>query len=84
MICQELQAPIITFPIEKHLETVKSLEEQALKEIEDVLAKKSQDIASLIIEPIQGEGGDNHFRPEFLQLLRRICDKNKYQLAIID
>ena len=25
------------------------------------------DIAALIIEPIQGEGGDNHFRPEFFR-----------------
>ena len=25
----------------------------------------ASDIAALILEPIQGEGGDNHFRPEF-------------------
>ena len=34
------------------------------------------DIAAIIIEPIQGEGGDNHFRGEFLRTLRRICDEN--------
>ena len=28
------------------------------------------DIAALILEPIQGEGGDNHFRPEFFARLR--------------
>src|SRR4029077_15942612 len=26
--------------------------------------------------PIQGEGGDNHFRSEFLQTLRQICDES--------
>jgi L-lysine 6-transaminase len=31
----------------------------------------------LIIEPIQAEGGDNHFRPEFLQALARICDEQQ-------
>lgn len=31
-------------------------------------------VAALIMEPIQGEGGDNHFRPEFVQQLRRLCD----------
>ncbi len=31
------------------------------------------DIACAIIEPIQGEGGDNHFRPRFLQQLRELC-----------
>ena len=32
--------------------------------------------AALLIEPIQGEGGDNHFRGEFLRELRRICDEH--------
>ncbi len=35
------------------------------------------DIAALIIEPIQGEGGDNHFREEFFRALRTICDENE-------
>ena len=33
------------------------------------------DIAGLIIEPIQGEGGDNHFRHEFLSKLRKYVMK---------
>ena len=41
------------------------------------------DIAAIIIEPIQGEGGDNHFRGEWLQTLRRICDENE-MLLIFD
>ena len=48
----------------------------ALKQIRDVLAQKAEDIAAIIIEPIQGEGGDNHFRGEFLQALRRVCDEH--------
>ncbi|MCK5741549.1 MAG: aminotransferase class III-fold pyridoxal phosphate-dependent enzyme, partial [Chlorobi bacterium] len=35
------------------------------------------------IEPIQGEGGDNHFRTEFMQSLRQICDENE-ALLIFD
>src|SRR3954464_12471547 len=31
------------------------------------------DIACFIMEPIQGEGGDNHFRPEFLQGMHALC-----------
>ena len=42
-----------------------------------MFAQKAVDIAAIIIEPIQGEGGDNHFRPEFLQLLRRLCDEQE-------
>jgi L-lysine 6-transaminase len=51
-------------------------EKLALKQIGDVLAEKAVDIAAIIIEPIQGEGGDNHFRGEFLHALRRVCDQN--------
>jgi len=51
-------------------------EKLALKQIRDVLAQKAADIAAIIIEPIQGEGGDNHFRGEFLQALRRVCDEH--------
>ena len=31
------------------------------------------DIACFLMEPIQGEGGDNHFRPEFLQAMQALC-----------
>ena len=31
------------------------------------------DIACFIAEPIQGEGADNHFRPEFLQAMQALC-----------
>ena len=43
----------------------------ALDEIERAFAENPDDIAAIIIEPIQAEGGDNHFRPEFLQALER-------------
>src|SRR5262249_14531915 len=33
------------------------------------------DIAAIIIEPIQSEGGDNHFREEFFVELRRLADE---------
>ncbi len=45
--------------------------------------ERGVDIAAIIIEPIQGEGGDNHFRGEWLQTLRRICDENE-MLLIFD
>ena len=35
----------------------------------------TKDTAGVIVEPIQGEGGINVARPEFLQALRRRCDE---------
>ena len=51
-------------------------EGKAEREIHDFIEQRRIDICAIIIEPIQGEGGDNHFRGEWLQTLRKICDEN--------
>ncbi|NHK30044.1 MAG: L-lysine 6-transaminase [Asgard group archaeon] len=73
-------APVMKFPIEKHMDEMKVQEERALHDIDLTIKQNQDDIASLIIEPIQGEGGDNHFRLEFFQELRKICDQNDIML----
>ena len=60
-----------------------SRENKSEAEIMQFVREKGVDIAAIIIEPIQGEGGDNHFRREFLQRLRAICDEND-MLLIFD
>jgi len=77
--------PKMTFPIDEpdNLQKVQKLENKALQQINAVIAAEGDDIAGLIIEPIQGEGGDNHFRREFFQALRKICDDNEI-LFILD
>src|SRR5438477_7518626 len=51
-------------------------EAKAEREIRELIEESKIDICAIIIEPIQGEGGDNHFRGEWLQTLRKICDEN--------
>ena len=51
-------------------------EKAALDRAKQFLAERKDDIAAFIMEPIQGEGGDNHFRPEFLKAVRQLCDEN--------
>lgn len=75
--------PKINFPLNnENLHQVEELEKKALYEIEMSFEKNPNDIAALIIEPIQGEGGDNHFRKEFFQNLRKICDKHDIMFII--
>jgi L-lysine 6-transaminase len=69
-----------SLPSAQRTQAVIEAEKLAEKQIHYVLAQKGTDIAAIIIEPIQGEGGDNHFRGEFLQALRRICDENNVLL----
>src|SRR5882762_4960969 len=51
-------------------------EKKSEAEIRKFIDERGIDIAGIIIEPIQGEGGDNHFRGEWLRKLREICDEN--------
>ncbi len=63
--------------------TVEEREAQALAEARAAFAERGHDIAAIILEPIQAEGGDNHFRPEFLQALRALADEQE-ALLIFD
>ena len=67
--------PYIVFPIQKNLEDLIERENKSIREIKQAFVNNPDDIAAIIIEPIQGEGGDNHFRPEFLQQLREIANE---------
>jgi len=72
--------PKITFPIEDNLQHIKKLEGDAVNEIYTAIKNNQDDIAVIIIEPIQGEGGDNFFRKEFFFKLREIADENEILL----
>ena len=65
------------------LQEVEKNERIAIDQIKIALANNKDDVAALIIEPIQGEGGDNHFRDEFFVALRQLCDENE-MLFIMD
>jgi L-lysine 6-transaminase len=68
--------PKIVFPLEEHLEDVQKHEELALSQVKHAFREYKDEIACIILEPIQGEGGDNHFRPEFLQALKDLALEN--------
>lgn len=69
--------PKIDFPIK--INEVKNLEALSISEIKYALTHSA--VAAIILEPIQGEGGDNHFRKEYLQQLRALADQ--YQVMLI-
>jgi len=72
--------PKIKFPLENHLDEVLKLEKQAIDEIKSVIKNNPDDMALLLIEPIQCEGGDNFFRKEFFQELKTITLENDIML----
>jgi L-lysine 6-transaminase len=66
--------PKLVFPrTGEEEERVQKIEAEVLSAIKETIAREADDIAAIIIEPIQGEGGDNHFRGEFLKALSDIA-----------
>jgi L-lysine 6-transaminase len=69
--------PKIAFPhTPEEDRRVAETEREAVRQIEEAFGRHPHDIAAIILEPIQGEGGDNHFRAEFFRALRRLADQH--------
>ena len=75
-----VENPYIRYPEAERLAETEAAEARAVAAIEAAVAANPDDIAALIIEPIQGEGGDFHFRGEFLRELRRLADEHEFLL----
>src|SRR6185503_18621752 len=74
--------PKARFPLhEDNLKDVKAREALSIAQMRNAFEQNKDDIAAIILEPIQGEGGDNHFRKEFFQELRRIADEYEAMLV---
>jgi L-lysine 6-transaminase len=74
--------PKLHFPIDAaEIERVKQAEAATVAEIKSAFRDRKDDIACIIIEPIQAEGGDHHFRPEFLRTLRDLAHENEALLV---
>jgi L-lysine 6-transaminase len=78
-----IDVPAIIHPLSDHLDEVIAAEEHALRQAERAFVENPYDIAAFIAEPIQGEGGDNHMRPEFLQAMLRLVHSHD-ALFIVD
>lgn len=74
--------PAIEYDLDGKIKNdVEAEEKKSCREIEEAFKKFKGRIASIIIEPMQGEGGDNHFRTEFLKRLRQYADENEALLV---
>ena len=72
-----VSTPIAKFPLEaENMDEAIRTEEVSIAQIKQAFAEFKDDICAIIIEPIQSEGGDNHFREEFLIQLKEIADEN--------
>ena len=72
-----IENPKLRFPVDAAEATrVAQAEAAALAQVKAAFRERGDDIAAVLIEPIQAEGGDNHFRPEFLKALCDLTHEN--------
>lgn len=73
-----IPSPMIRFPLAgANVAEVEERERAAIAAAEAAFERSPDDIAAILLEPIQGEGGDNHFRPSFFAALRRLADERE-------
>ena len=76
--------PYLNYPVTPaERERVQKAEAATLTEIRRAFAERKDEIAAILIEPIQAEGGDHHFRPEFMAALKAIAHEHE-ALLIFD
>lgn len=75
--------PRITSPYLSCGRDIEAVEQDTLAQARRAFHENPHDIACFIAEPIQGEGGDHHFRPQFLQAMQELCQAND-SLFVLD
>ncbi len=75
--------PVVHFPLTpENVARAGRDEDVSIKQIKEAFHNNRDDVAAIIIEAVQGEGGDNHFRPEFFRALRQLADENEAMFII--
>jgi len=68
--------PQLKYPLEANDAANKAEEKKCLEEVDRAIKSAKIPVAGLIVEPIQGEGGDNWASPFFFQGLRDLTKKH--------
>jgi L-lysine 6-transaminase len=76
-----VDSPYLHYPLtEESLAEARKAEARAVQQIKEAFINNPDDIAAIILEPIQAEGGDHHFSKEFHQQLRQLADESEAML----
>lgn len=74
--------PANQFPLAAYAEQNREAEARSLEAVKAALDAHPDEVAAVIVEPIQGEGGDRHASPAFFQELRRLTAERGVALIV--
>jgi 4-aminobutyrate aminotransferase/(S)-3-amino-2-methylpropionate transaminase len=77
----KVRFPDVRFPLGEHATENRASEARSLEELEAALSAGQGNVAAVIVEPIQGEGGDRHASPDFFRTIQRLT--RAYSAAFI-
>jgi 4-aminobutyrate aminotransferase / (S)-3-amino-2-methylpropionate transaminase len=77
----KVRFPDVRFPLAAHAQENAASEARSLEELEAALKAGAGNVAAVIVEPIQGEGGDRHASAEFFRGIQRLT--RTYDAAFI-
>ncbi|ODQ79944.1 hypothetical protein BABINDRAFT_161608 [Babjeviella inositovora NRRL Y-12698] len=75
--------PQLRYPLEEFISENRAEEQRCILELTQIFETYPKDIAAVIVEPIQAEGGDNHASAWFFQQVRTLTKKYNV-LMIVD
>lgn len=78
--------PKYKYPLEDNVEYNRGEDDKCLKEVDELIDyynnEKKRDVAGLVVEPIQSEGGDNYGSAYFFQNLQKLAKKKNVVMLI--
>lgn len=78
-----IPSPMLRFPVARHQAEIAEREKAAIAAAEAAFHDRPHEIAAIIMEPIQSEGGDNHFSKETFAAMRKLADTHE-ALFVLD
>lgn len=78
--------PVLRYPLEDNVEANRAEEARCIEGVRQTIksaaSNKGQQVAAVIVEPIQAEGGDRHATPWFFQQLQAVTKETNVVLIV--
>ena len=75
----------LKYPLDVHQAENDNEVKRCLRAVDDLItaSKATRPVAAVVVEPVQGEGGDRHAPPEFFKGLRAITRKVPFSCRVM-